>query len=1050
MMHRPRWQPRRNFSLYMIPLVFALLTSRSAAQAQTPPQIITWYENTPDSNAVLGVTSIRLGCSSTPDFCTTEMGQVASSQDVQHIYLSIKMDPNTSASYAGQFGQWSLTHPVLYSLGFDDLVNKMDDIRFKYGLAQPGTVVTDTVNAAKAANPNLKFAVTMYEDKLQSPLLADSNLPPSTKANVDYVQLYVHYRGDGQNYATYIEQTKSIFPNAKIIAGVYAYDRIDYLPCLPKGIACTVQQEQDLFQQLFLLQLDELKQAIVDQIEFFPGYFGLEAQWPSWSSPRRCLPTRVPQCLANTIAMRQTVVQDLASSFGAPGPLTSLTPRPLQFPVQDVSTTSGTTAVTLNNPGTAPLNISSIAIAGGNASEFSQQNSCPATLAPNSNCSINIKFTPAAVGIRSAQLIVTDNARRSPHAMDLSGVGANASSPQVLLSASSLNFKDETVGTTSPPLALLLSNVGQGNLSISSIVINGTTTPQFAETNNCGTSVPPGASCTLNVTFTPTTADNQSAQLVITDNAVASPHTIPLLGLGADLGAAQVLLSKSVLTFASQTENTTSASQSVSLSNPGTITVTITQVSLAGTNTADFSGVNTCGSSLAPGKTCTVSVSFQPSGVGPRAAQLLIADNASGSPQAITLNGIGAANTNPVASVSPASLTFPSQTVKTTSALLPVTVSNTGSAALAVTGIGITGADSAEFAETDTCGNAVAAGATCTVNVSFTPAAVGSRSAQLQMSDNAAGSPQVVALVGTGVAVSTPAVTLTPAVLNFGDQNVGAASPTMAVTLDNTGSSALSISSIAISGTNAADFGQTNTCTASLAAGASCSISVVFTPAQIGARSAQIVMTDNANGSPRQIPLSGAGISAGTPNFAISAAPPSASVTSGQSTSFTLSVDGSQGFSQPVQFVCSGLPAGASCGFSPASVTPGAGPVATTLTITTSARSGNMVRIPMPTLPWSYQAAFRILAVCLLLYLCNINHTFRIKRWRRLTPRLIATVVLLAGSLAGCGLTSTSGTGPGTGGGGGTGGTPSGSYTVSVTASSQTVTHQVNLSLTVK
>jgi len=510
---------------------------------------------------------------------------------------------------------------------------------------------------------------------------------------------------------------------------------------------------------------------------------------------------------------------------------------------------------------------------------------------------------------------------------------ANASSPQVLLSASSLNFKDETVGTTSPPLALLLSNVGQGNLSISSIVINGTTTPQFAETNNCGTSVPPGASCTLNVTFTPTTADNQSAQLVITDNAVASPHTIPLLGLGADLGAAQVLLSKSVLTFASQTENTTSASQSVSLSNPGTITVTITQVSLAGTNTADFSGVNTCGSSLAPGKTCTVSVSFQPSGVGPRAAQLLIADNASGSPQAITLNGIGAANTNPVASVSPASLTFPSQTVKTTSALLPVTVSNTGSAALAVTGIGITGADSAEFAETDTCGNAVAAGATCTVNVSFTPAAVGSRSAQLQMSDNAAGSPQVVALVGTGVAVSTPAVTLTPAVLNFGDQNVGAASPTMAVTLDNTGSSALSISSIAISGTNAADFGQTNTCTASLAAGASCSISVVFTPAQIGARSAQIVMTDNANGSPRQIPLSGAGISAGTPNFAISAAPPSASVTSGQSTSFTLSVDGSQGFSQPVQFVCSGLPAGASCGFSPASVTPGAGPVATTLTI---------------------------------------------------------------------------------------------------------------------
>jgi len=325
---RKQWQLRRHLICYSIFILFVTVTPQLSAQTPNFPKVSTWYLNTPDENALLGVTSITLGCSSTPDFCFTEMGQVASSQDVQNIKLAIKMDPTTSATYATQFGQWSLTHPILFSIGFDDLVGRMEDLKLFQNIAQPGTVVTDTVNAAKAANPNLKFAVTMYEDKLGSPLLADSNLPPATKASVDYVQLYIHYRGDGPNYNTYIQQTKAIFPNARIIAGVYAYDRIDYLPCLPGGVPCTVQQEEGLFEQLFLIQLSDLQQGIVDQLEFSPGYFGLEAQWPSWTEPRRCAPTRIPQCIANTLAMRQTAVQDIASTFGAPGPLTSLTPRP--------------------------------------------------------------------------------------------------------------------------------------------------------------------------------------------------------------------------------------------------------------------------------------------------------------------------------------------------------------------------------------------------------------------------------------------------------------------------------------------------------------------------------------------------------------------------------------------------------------------------------------------------------------------------------------------------------------------------------------------------
>jgi hypothetical protein len=197
--------------------------------------------------------------------------------------------------------------------------------------------------------------------------------------------------------------------------------------------------------------------------------------------------------------------------------------------------------------------------------------------------------------------------------------------------------------------------------------------------------------------------------------------------------------------------------------------------------------------------------------------------------------------------------------------------------------------------------------------------------------------------------------------------------------------------------------------------------------------------------------LSGTGTSASTPNFAVSAAPPSATVTSGQSAAFMLSVAGSGGFSQPVQFACAGLPAGASCGFSPGAVTPGANSAATTmLTVTTSPRSGDVFHFPKPSLPPAYQTMFRILAICLFLYLYKLKDTVRVERWTHFAPRLAIMMVLLAGSLAGCGLTSSSGPGSGPTPGPGTGGTPTGTYTVSVTASSQTVTHQVNLSLTVK
>src|SRR5439155_370318 len=147
--------------------------------------------------------------------------------------------------------------------------------------------------------------------------------------------------------------------------------------------------------------------------------------------------------------------------------------------------------------------------------------------------------------------------------------------------------------------------------------------------------------------------------------------------------------------------------------------------------------------------------------------------------------------------------------------------------------------------------------------VTFTPSANGSRSASVTITDNAADSPQNVALSGTGV---SPVVSLSPSSLSFGNQNTGSTSTAQTVTLTNTGTAALSISSIAITGTNASDFAQTaTTCPSSpstLAANASCTISVTFTPSANGSRSASLTFTDNATNSPQGAALSGTGVTA--------------------------------------------------------------------------------------------------------------------------------------------------------------------------------------------
>jgi HYDIN/CFA65/VesB-like, Ig-like domain len=205
-------------------------------------------------------------------------------------------------------------------------------------------------------------------------------------------------------------------------------------------------------------------------------------------------------------------------------------------------------------------------------------------------------------------------------------------------------------------------------------------------------------------------------------------------------------------------------------------------------------------------------------------------------------------------SVTPANLGFSLHTVGTTSAAKKVTLTNNNTGSLRIRKIYIGGRDHGDFREMNDCGATLAAGVSCTISVTFGPTAKYSRIAALAISDSDPASPQAIALTGTATVVS-----LSKAKLSFANQPVGTTSTPQSVTLKNVGSTPLNFTTIAITGTNAGDFSQTNTCGTSIAAGASCTITVTFGPAVIGIRNAAVSVSDDGGHSPQTITLSGNG-----------------------------------------------------------------------------------------------------------------------------------------------------------------------------------------------
>ncbi|HEV2349798.1 MAG TPA: choice-of-anchor D domain-containing protein [Terriglobia bacterium] len=555
----------------------------------------------------------------------------------------------------------------------------------------------------------------------------------------------------------------------------------------------------------------------------------------------------------------------------------SLIPTNLNFGNQALGTASAPQTLTFTNTTASALNIVNV----NSSADFSAATgTCvdpvnSVNLPAGSSCTVDVAFSPTAYGTSTGAITIADDRTDGTQIIAVSGVGGPSA-----LSPAFLDFPPQAVGTTSQSQTVGLFNNGKVPLTISAIMAG--TADFTVQNDSCpisSSTLAVGLSCSVVVSFVPTATGPRKSSLVITDDATYRPHTVTLTGVGMAAS-----LTPPSLTFPSQSVGVAGAPQVIKLANLGSATLNIWEVAFLGTNASDFSRTSTCGSTLAAGNSCTISVTFTPAATGARTASLVVSDDGGGSPQSVLLAGSGVV-AGPVVSLSSTSLSFPNQVVSTTSPTQTVVLGNQGSGPLTISSIAVAGADSGDFAiPSDTCPlspSTLAAGNSCAISVTFTPLTTGPLKSSVSITDNAAGSPQIViltgvgaaALTGTGAAASSgvpppgsnvpgAAASLSPSIVSFGNQAVGAPALARTVIFKNVGRTRVWIRAITFSARSHSDFAETNDCGPSLAAGTSCTLQITFKPRRAGSQSAVISIVDHAPGRPHQVRVKGVGVRA--------------------------------------------------------------------------------------------------------------------------------------------------------------------------------------------
>ncbi|MFY9487737.1 MAG: choice-of-anchor D domain-containing protein, partial [Solirubrobacterales bacterium] len=519
----------------------------------------------------------------------------------------------------------------------------------------------------------------------------------------------------------------------------------------------------------------------------------------------------------------------------------------------------------VQNYGSAALNIASITLTGADAAQFALVTDCTsASLVTPAFCDTTVTFDPSSVGTKTANLRFTHNADDGVTEIPLTGAGTvpGISGP------ASIDFAPRDVlAGASAASAAVITNTGLAPLTITAAVMTGANPGDFfAVDSTCfGGPVLAGSSCTINTFFDPTAVGARTATLEVASNAGADIG-IPLTGTGTV--SPQFSVGPASHDYGTLSTTADGVAQFFRVINPGSANLGISSVALTGTGASSFTiDTNACtGASVPPQAPetnfCDVVVSFNPSTAGAKSADLVFTHNAAGGTTSVPLTGTAIA---PNGGVSPSALTFAARDIGAGgSATQTVTVSNTGLAPLVVSSIEVTGTNAAEFYGTDvSCFAApIPASGSCTVNVAFDPAAVGTRTGVLEITNNA-GPDLTVALSGTGTAAAVFAID--PTSHAYGTVATTAEPLPRTFRIHNTGSAPMDITNVALTGTDTSSFAITgNDCVATDVPFAPptnfCDVSVTFDPTTAGAKSADLVFTHNAAGGTTSVPLTGTAI----------------------------------------------------------------------------------------------------------------------------------------------------------------------------------------------
>jgi hypothetical protein len=564
-----------------------------------------------------------------------------------------------------------------------------------------------------------------------------------------------------------------------------------------------------------------------------------------------------------------------------------------------------------------------------------------------------------------------------------------SAAPAMTVTPGSLTFAAQEVGAASTAQTISVINSGAAVLTVSHIITPG----DFTETDNCLGTVAIGAACSVQVTFLPSATGTRTGLVTIYGNVAGGQATAGLSGVGAP--AAAIVLTPISVTYMGTNVGAASPAQNITISNTGGVTTTLQTPVVTG----DFTiSANTCGSSLAAGVGCTVAVEFVPAASGARAGSMTVTDSVGA--QTASLTGVGLLPATD--SLAPVTLWFAAQSLNTASAGQQVTLTNSGDAAL----VGIsTGISSGDFTVVNGCGNSLAGHSTCGMTVAFVPKSVGAGTGVLTVTDTYRA--QTVALSGTGVAPA--GVSLSPvAGMMFTATGVGLSAAAQTVTLTNNGGMALAIASVSPTGDFVIAAGS-NTCGASLAAGAACGMQILFVPTATGARAGSLTIIDSAGSSPQTLQLSGTGV-----DFALGAnGSTTQTIAAGKQAVYGLLLTSSSAVPGAAALTCSGAPAYSTCLVTPSSAALGRGTSTVTVTVATDVAA----------LHWPGEQKMFWLALLLPVGL------LRSRRGRRLgTTSMVLGVIALSGCMASrvIPLTTTSG-------GGSTAQTPSGTYNLTVT-----------------